>query len=207
MPRNIEEICVEQRIHRKTFYVYQRLLDQARLLTELDETPEGRRGTRARWFSTSTRGEDFVRRYRLVASFLDPPGSIEKVKTVVDVPVNEEEIPMTEVTCSICGFPLAKLAVASDCPTCGFEFPLCPIEGNDGLFARMLEIHSSKLAEVESWVLSVSGELSEERKHSAELQREVESLYGKLEKITEGMDDVRGLIKTLQPLVKQVSGK
>lgn len=196
-PRNIEEICDEHHIHRKTFYAYQRILDHTRLLTELTEPPEGRGGTRARWFTASPQGADFVRRLRLATALLGPYGIIEGVELL------EDETPMDELTCSQCGKPIAHLLSNSTCGACGFEFPLFPPDGLNVLFAKTLETHASKLDAVQSGLSSMSMELVDERKHSAELQHEVERLYEKLGEITEGVDDVRALIKTLQPLVKQ----
>lgn len=198
-PRNIEEICTEHHIHRKTFYTYQHVLDHTSLLTELNEAPEGKGGTRARWFSTSTRGEDFVRRLRLATTLLGPYGIIKGAELLEE----KEEKSLAELTCSICGMPVAHLTYNSTCSECGFEYPLLPVEGMNILFAKTLEIHALKIDEIQSQLPSMSMEIVEESKHTAELQREVERLYEKLGEVTEGVNDVRSLIKTLQPLVKQ----
>ena len=198
-PRNIEEICAEHHIHRKTFYTYQQILDHTSLLTELNEPPEGKGGTRARWFSTSSRGEDFVRRLRLATTLLGPYGIIKGAEILE----KKEENPLAELTCSQCGIPVAHLKYDSTCSACGFDYALPPVNGMNFLIVKTLETHASKLGEIQNQLHSTSMEIVNEKKHTAELQHEVERLYEKLKEITESVNDVRGLIKTLQPLVKQ----
>ncbi len=201
-PRYIEEICTEHHIHRKTFYTYQQILNHTSLLTELNEPPEGKGGTRARWFSTSSRGEDFVRRLRLATTLLGPYGIIKGAE-LLDENEQLEETPLAELTCSQCGMPVAHLKYNSTCSACGFDYALPPVDGMNFLIVKTLETHASILDEIQNQLPSLTMEIVEEKKHTAELQHQVERLYEKLEEITVGMDDVRSLIKKLQPLVKQ----
>ncbi|GAG54878.1 unnamed protein product [marine sediment metagenome] len=114
-----------------------------------------------------------------------------------------EEISLVELTCSICGRPVAHLKYDSTCSACGFEYALPPVDGMNFLLVKTLETHALKLDEIQNQIHATSIELVNEKKHTAELQDQVERLYEKLGEITESVDGVRGLIKTLQPLVKQ----